>query len=102
LSSWWSASRRAARQDFVARVFADPLSRALGAPIVVENKTGRRLEHRRGRAWRRPPPTATRSLIASPSSILVNPLLNPNPGFQPLRDLAPVSKVRRVAAGGGQ
>src|SRR2546426_6058863 len=26
--------------DFVARVFADPLSRALGAPIVVENKPG--------------------------------------------------------------
>jgi len=32
-------------------------------------------------------------LIASPSSILVNPVLNPNPGFQPLRDLAPVGKV---------
>ncbi len=26
--------------DFVARVFADPLSRVLGAPIVVENKPG--------------------------------------------------------------
>jgi tripartite-type tricarboxylate transporter receptor subunit TctC len=32
-------------------------------------------------------------LIASPSSILVNPLISPKAGFQPLKDLVPVSKV---------
>ena len=32
-------------------------------------------------------------LIASPSSILVNPLLNPQIGYNALRDLAPVTKV---------
>src|SRR5262249_57802873 len=32
-------------------------------------------------------------LIASPSSILVNPLLSPSNPFDPLKDLAPVSKV---------
>ena len=32
-------------------------------------------------------------LIASPSSILVNPLLSPKSGFDPRRDLLPVSKV---------
>jgi len=32
-------------------------------------------------------------LIASPSSILVNPLISPKAGFDPRRDLMPVSKV---------
>jgi tripartite-type tricarboxylate transporter receptor subunit TctC len=32
-------------------------------------------------------------LIASPSSILVNPLISPKAGFQPLKDLVPISKV---------
>jgi tripartite-type tricarboxylate transporter receptor subunit TctC len=32
-------------------------------------------------------------LIASPSSILVNPLISPKAGFQPLKDLVPVGKV---------
>ena len=32
-------------------------------------------------------------LIASPSSILVNPLITPKAGFQPLKDLVPISKV---------
>src|SRR6185503_15073228 len=32
-------------------------------------------------------------LIASPSSILVNPLLSPKNPFQPLKELTPVSKV---------
>jgi tripartite-type tricarboxylate transporter receptor subunit TctC len=32
-------------------------------------------------------------LIASPSSILVNPLISPKAGFQPLKDLVPIGKV---------
>ena len=78
--------------DFVARVFADPLSKALGAPIVVENKPGAGSSIAAESVAKAAPDGYT-VLIASPSSILVNPLLNPNPGFQPLRDLAPVSKV---------
>jgi tripartite-type tricarboxylate transporter receptor subunit TctC len=32
-------------------------------------------------------------LIASPSSILVNPVISPKPGFEPLKDLIPISRV---------
>ena len=32
-------------------------------------------------------------LIASPSSILVNPIISPKPGFDPKRDLLPVTRV---------
>jgi tripartite-type tricarboxylate transporter receptor subunit TctC len=78
--------------DFVARVLAEPLSKALGAPIVVENKPGAGSSIAAESVAKAAPDGYT-VLIASPSSILVNPVLSPNPGFQPLRDLAPVSKV---------
>ena len=78
--------------DFVARVLAEPLSKALGSPIVVENKPGAGSSIAAESVAKAAPDGYT-VLIASPSSILVNPVLNPNPGFQPLRDLAPVSKV---------
>ena len=78
--------------DFVSRAFQEPLSRALGQPIVVENRPGAgssiAAEHVAKSA-----PDGYTVLIASPSSILVNPLITPKAGFQPIRDLAPISKV---------
>ena len=78
--------------DFVARAFQDPLGKALGQPIVVENRPGAgssiAAEHVAKAA-----PDGYTMLIASPSSILVNPLISPKAGFQPLKDLVPVSKV---------
>jgi tripartite-type tricarboxylate transporter receptor subunit TctC len=78
--------------DFVARTLQDPLSRALGQPIVVDNRPGAgssiAAEHVAKSA-----PDGYTVLIASPSSILVNPLLSPQNPFQPLKELAPISKV---------
>jgi tripartite-type tricarboxylate transporter receptor subunit TctC len=78
--------------DFVSRAFQEPLGRALGQPIVVENRPGAgssiAAEHVAKSA-----PDGYTVLIASPSSILVNPLLSPKAGFQPLKDLVPVGKV---------
>ena len=78
--------------DFVARAFQEPLGRALGQPIVVENRPGAgssiAAEHVAKSA-----PDGYSVLIASPSSILVNPVISPKAGFQPLKDLVPVSKV---------
>ena len=78
--------------DFVARAFQEPLGRALGQPIVVDNRPGAgssiAAEHVAKSAA-----DGYTFLIASPSSILVNPLLSPKAGFQPLKDLVPVSKV---------
>jgi tripartite-type tricarboxylate transporter receptor subunit TctC len=78
--------------DFVARALQDPLSRALGQPIVVDNRPGAgssiAAEHVAKAA-----PDGYTVLIASPSSILVNPLLSPQNPLQPLKDLVPVSKV---------
>ncbi|HYN12228.1 MAG TPA: tripartite tricarboxylate transporter substrate binding protein [Burkholderiales bacterium] len=77
--------------DIVSRTLAEPLSRILGQPIVVDNRPGAgssiAAEHVAKSA-----PDGYTVLIASPSSILVNPLLSPTLG-QPLRELTPVSKV---------
>src|SRR5438094_8991938 len=64
--------------DFVARVFADPLSRALGAPIVVENKPGAGSSIA-AESVAKAAPAGDTVRIASPSSIRVNPHHNPNP-----------------------
>jgi tripartite-type tricarboxylate transporter receptor subunit TctC len=78
--------------DFVSRAFQEPLGRALGQPIVVENRPGAgssiAAEHVAKSA-----PDGYTVLIASPSSILVNPIITPKAGFQPLKDLIAVSKV---------
>ena len=78
--------------DFVARTLQDPLSRSLGQPIVVDNRPGAgssiAAEHVAKSA-----PDGYTVLIASPSSILVNPLLSPKNPFQPLKELTPVAKV---------
>src|SRR5688500_13474823 len=78
--------------DFVSRAFQESLGKALGQPIVVENRPGAgssiAAEHVAKSA-----PDGYTVLIASPSSILVNPLISPKPGFQPLKDLVAIGKV---------
>ena len=78
--------------DFVARAFQEPLGKALGQPLVIDNRPGAgssiAAEHVAKSA-----PDGYTVLIASPSSILVNPIITPKAGFQPLKDLVPVSKV---------
>ena len=78
--------------DTVARAFQEPLSRALGQPIVVEHRPGAGSSIAAEHVARAAPDGYT-VLIASPSSILVNPILTPKAGFQPLKDLVPVSKI---------
>jgi tripartite-type tricarboxylate transporter receptor subunit TctC len=78
--------------DFVARTLAEPLGRALGQPLVIDNRPGAgssiAAEHVAKSAA-----DGYTVLIASPSSILVNPLLNRQSAFDPLKDLVAVSKV---------
>lgn len=78
--------------DFVARAFQEPLGRALGQPIVVDNRPGAGSSIAAEHVAKAPADGYT-VLIASPSSILVNPLLSPKAGFQPLKDLVAITKV---------
>jgi len=77
--------------DTVARALGEELGRALGQPIVVENRAGagssiaaENVAHS--------PPDGYSVLIASPSSISVNPALNPKINYKPA-ELAGVTQV---------
>jgi tripartite-type tricarboxylate transporter receptor subunit TctC len=78
--------------DLVARTLQEPLQRSLGQPIVVDNRPGAGSSIAAEYVAKAAADGYT-LLIASPSSILVNPLLSPGNPFDPLKDLAPVSKV---------
>jgi tripartite-type tricarboxylate transporter receptor subunit TctC len=78
--------------DQVARAYQEALARNLGQAIVVENRPGAGSSIAAEYVAKSAPDGYT-LLIASPSSILVNPILTPRAGFEPRRDLAPVSKV---------
>jgi tripartite-type tricarboxylate transporter receptor subunit TctC len=78
--------------DFVSRAFQEPLGKALGQPIVVDNRPGAGSSIAAEHVAKSSPDGYT-VLIASPSSILVNPVITPKAGFQPSKDLVPVSKV---------
>ncbi len=77
--------------DYVARTVGDSLGRALGQPIVIENRAGAGSSIA-AEAVARSAPDGYTVLIASPSSISVNPALNPKLGYTP-RDFLAVSKV---------
>jgi tripartite-type tricarboxylate transporter receptor subunit TctC len=78
--------------DFVARAIGDPLGRALGQPIVIENRPGAGSSIAAELAAKAAPDGYT-ILIASPSSISVNPVLNPKIGYNARTDLAPITLV---------
>ncbi|HWI81909.1 tripartite tricarboxylate transporter substrate binding protein [Ramlibacter sp.] len=77
--------------DYVARVISEPLGKALGQGIVVENRPGAGASIATDMVAKAAPDGYT-VLLASPGSILVNPALNPKLPYT-LRDLAPVAKV---------
>jgi tripartite-type tricarboxylate transporter receptor subunit TctC len=77
--------------DFVARALGDALGRVLGQSIVIENRAGAGSSIAADYVAKSAPDGYT-MLIASPSSISVNPALNPKIGYSP-RDLAPITKV---------
>ena len=77
--------------DTVARAFGDPLGRALGQPIVIENRAGAGSSIAADSVAKSAPDGYT-ILIASPASISVNPAINPNLGYKP-SDLTPITQV---------
>lgn len=77
--------------DSVARAMSDAFGKALGQTVVVENRPGAGSSVAAELVAKSPADGYT-LLIASPSSISVNPALNPGLGYTP-RDLLPVTKM---------
>ena len=77
--------------DSVARAMSDAFAKALGQPVVVENRPGNGSSIAADIVAKSAPDGYT-LLIASPSSISVNPALNPSLSYT-ARDLTPVTKM---------
>lgn len=80
--------------DAVARVVADVLGQALHQPFVVANRPG--ANGLLGNALAaRAAPDGYQLLFTYAATMVVNPLLYKNPGYDPLRDFAPVMQIGR-------
>ena len=77
--------------DYVARVISGPLSKELGQTVIVENRAGAGSSIAADIVAKSPPDGYT-ILLASPSSISVNAVLNPKLPYS-AKDFAPVTKV---------
>lgn len=77
--------------DYVARSIGDAMGRTLGQPVIVDNKAGAGSSIAAELVAKSAADGYT-VLIASPSSISVNPALNPRLGYKP-GDLQPITKV---------
>ncbi len=77
--------------DYVARAMGDAFSKALGQPVVIDNKPGAGSSIAADIVAKAPADGYT-LLIASPSSISVNPALNPKLQYKP-SDLLPVTQI---------
>jgi tripartite-type tricarboxylate transporter receptor subunit TctC len=77
--------------DYVGRSVGDALGRALGQPVIIDNKPGAGSSIAADFVAKAPPDGYT-VLIASPSAISVNPAIDPKwaPGVQ---SLVPVAKL---------
>jgi tripartite-type tricarboxylate transporter receptor subunit TctC len=84
-------------QDVYWRIIADRLNRRLGTTIIVENKGGAGSAIGAQEVARAAPDGAT--FLTTTNSVSILPALYPNLGFDPVRDLAPISLLCEVASG---
>jgi tripartite-type tricarboxylate transporter receptor subunit TctC len=78
--------------DAIGRIVADKLAAALGQPVIIDNRGGAA-----GvigtRAAARATPDGYTLVMATSGSIAINPNLYANPGYQTLKDLAPIGLI---------
>ena len=74
--------------DIAARLISEPLAKALGKPVVIENRAGAGGNLGIAAVARAAPDGYT--LLACSSAFVVNPSLYANANYDPIKDFAPV------------
>jgi len=81
--------------DFTARLVADPLSRALGQPVVIDNKPGAS-GNIGGQIVSRAKPDGYTLLLAYSGYQVGNPHLFKKSGWDPIKDFVPVAMLTKA------
>jgi tripartite-type tricarboxylate transporter receptor subunit TctC len=81
--------------DFTARLIADSLSRALGQPVIVDNKAGG-AGNIGNQFVAKSRPDGHTLLVAYSGYQVGNPHLFPNAGWDPIKDFTPVAMLTRA------
>lgn len=82
--------------DIIGRIAAHGLSEQLQVPVVVDNKPGANGNIGTEFVAKSPPDGYT--LLLNTSSLILSPALYNNPGYDPIRDFAPVTLVYTTPA----
>ncbi|OGA02400.1 MAG: receptor [Betaproteobacteria bacterium RIFCSPLOWO2_02_FULL_62_17] len=80
--------------DITARTMNEPLTRALGQTVIIENKPGAGSSLAVDQTAKSTPDGYT-VVIASQSGIIVNPIINKNVGYDAEKDLTAIIQVTR-------
>lgn len=81
--------------DVLARAVAPSISEHIGQPVVIENKPGAGGNIGSAEVARSPKDGYT-LLLSSGGAISINPLIYSKMGFDPAKDLTPISPVARI------
>jgi len=77
--------------DFQVRAIAEPMGKALGQPVIIDNKPG--ASGAIGTQAAATSPADGYTLVFVNNGLVITPLLNRQAGYDPIKDLAPVTVV---------